>query len=90
VLQTKATDTGHAAVSVGLMPHLSPDTQIYCDRHVSRPPAIALGAEPADCVISSANFDAEPSDLIAAERLVLAAVAYRDELLRQTSGHGHS
>lgn len=76
---------GHAAVSIGLMLHLAPDTQIYCELYGDQPPALVIGTEPADCVISSANFEAEPMDLIAADRLVKAAIEFRDEMRRQVT-----
>src|SRR5687768_10555785 len=65
-----SSSNGHAAVSIGLMLHLAPETQIYCELYGNQPPALVIGAEPADCVISSANFEADPVDLIAADRLV--------------------
>jgi hypothetical protein len=73
-------DRGHTAVAVGLMLHLTSDTQIYCDHYRDQPPVLVLGAEPADCVISTAAIDTEPADLVAADRLLLATIEYRNAI----------
>jgi hypothetical protein len=72
-------------VTVGITLHLNSWTQIYCDRHGDHPPAIVLGAEPADCVISTAGIESEPADLIAAERLLAAVTEYRDQIRSQVN-----
>jgi hypothetical protein len=79
---------GQQPVTVGILLHLDRQTQIYCDRHGDHPPAIVLGAEPADCVISTAGIEAEPADLIAAERLLQAVTEYRDHLRSQVTRRG--